>query len=274
MTDTLEWQGKVGEVWAEEWRRTDRALQPIGEALVAAAETESTCLNVGCGAGTTSLGIAERVTDARVVGIDLSEALVAVAQGRAGHAERVRFEVADASLWTPADGTRFDLLVSRHGIMFFPDPVAAFAHLRALMAPNALFAFSCFRMRHENPWVAMLDPIVARFAPEALAAPPPPTGPFAFGERARVEGILGEAGFERLHFEPLDFSFIAGEGADPLADAVSYLQRVGPVARLLATLDDDDRREAAEQLRQLLAGELKGGAIRLRAAAWLVTARA
>lgn len=280
MTDNLEWQGKVGDVWAEEWRRTDRALQPIGDALAAAAEAEATglqgpsILDVGCGAGTTSLAIAEHVADARVTGIDLSDALVAVARARAGDAERVRFEVADASRWAPADGSRFDLLVSRHGVMFFADPVAAFAHLRGLMAPSGLLAFSCFRRRDENPWVTMLDPILARFAPDALAAPPPPIGPFAFGDRARVEGILSEAGFARLRFDPVDFAYVAGDGADPLADAVSYLRRIGPVARVLATLSAEDHRDAAAMLREFLSGHLQGGAIRLEAATWLVTARA
>ncbi len=280
MTEALEWQGKVGDVWAEEWRRTDRALGPIGDALIAAAVAESArlqapwILDVGCGAGTTSLRLAERVEDARVIGVDVSDALLAVARDRAAGAERVRFEAADASTWTPAEETRFDLVVSRHGIMFFPEPVAAFAHLRELMAPRGLLAFSCFRTRAENAWVAMFDPIVARFAPAALAAPSPPVGPFAFGDSARIEQILAGAGFEQPRIEPIDFSFIAGGGADPLADAVSYLQRVGPLARLLATLDDDDRHQAIAMLRERLSGRSEDGAIRLQAATWLVTARA
>mgnify|MGYP006173084619 CR=1 FL=1 len=94
MTDASEWRGRVGEAWAEEWRRTDRSLAPVQAALLdtlvprlcASAEV----LDIGCGAGSTSLALAEARPDARVTGLDLSEALVAAAReraaGRAGDA--------------------------------------------------------------------------------------------------------------------------------------------------------------------------------------------
>jgi 2-polyprenyl-3-methyl-5-hydroxy-6-metoxy-1,4-benzoquinol methylase len=85
MTDTFEWRGRVGEAWAEEWRRTDRTLAPVNEALVAAIAGQAAAfeapgiLDVGCGAGATSLALAERIEGAQVTGIDLSAPLVAAA---------------------------------------------------------------------------------------------------------------------------------------------------------------------------------------------------
>ncbi len=278
MTEASEWQGRVGDVWAEEWRRTDRTLEPVADALIAAAETAVTgraapaIVDIGCGAGSTTLMLADRIHGARLVGIDLSRALVEVARARAGRNSDIRFEEADASRWQPGDGRRFDAILSRHGVMFFPDPVAAFVNLRSLGAPGAQLVFSCFRARAENPWVLALDPILARFAPGAAAAPPPSVGPFAFGDPERVESILTAAGFERPQFQPLDFEMRVGVGDDPVEEAVAYFSRIGPFASLLRDLDDGRRADAKAQLREVASAHRIDDEIRLRAAAWIVTA--
>lgn len=272
MTDAFEWRGRVGEAWAEEWRRTDRTLAPVQgallETLLPLLPMGGALLDVGCGAGSICLAIAEARSDARVTGIDLSEALIAVARDRAGG--RATFEVGDAALWTPGDGRRFDGLVSRHGVMFFDDPVAAFSHLRSLAAAGAPFVFSCFRARDENPWAAELLPIVQHFAPDAAAAPPPDKGPFAFADPARIGAILAGAGFGRPEIAPFDFTFVAGEGDDPVADALAYFGRIGPFAALLRELDEARRTEAKAALAEIAARHRAGSEVRFPAAAWIV----
>lgn len=270
MTDASEWRGRVGEAWAEEWRRTDRTLAPVQDALLETLlpllPRGGALLDIGCGAGSTSLAFADARPDARVTGIDLSEALIAAARERGG--ERAAFEVGDASVWRPADGRRFDALVSRHGVMFFDDPLAAFAHLRALTAPGSSLVFSCFRARDENPWAAELLPIVEHFAPQAAAAPD--KGPFAFADPDRIEAILAGAGFGRPEIAPFDFTFVAGEGDDPVADALAYFGRIGPFAALLRELDEPRRAEARDALAGIAARHCEEGEIRFRAAAWIV----
>jgi len=273
MTDAFEWRGRVGEAWAEEWRRTDRTLAPVQNALLETLlpllPPSGALLDIGCGAGSISLAFADARPDVRVTGIDLSEALIAAARERA--LGRAAFEVGDASAWRPADGRRFDALVSRHGVMFFDDPVAAFAHLRTLAAPGAPLVFSCFRARDENPWAAALIPIVQHFAPDAAAAPPPDKGPFAFADPARIEAILAGAGFGRPEIAPFDFTFVAGEGDDPVADALAYFGRIGPFAALLRELDEPRRAEARAMLAVIAERHCEGGEVRFRAAAWIVS---
>jgi SAM-dependent methyltransferase len=274
MTDKSEWIGRVGEVWAEEWRRTDRALAPVNAELIAAVPPGAgSILDLGCGAGSTSLALAAARPAAAITGIDLSAALVAAACDRAGPAS-LRFEVADASAWRPAGEAGFDAIVSRHGVMFFDDPVAAFTHIRSLAAPGATLAFSCFRAREENDWTAALLPVLARFAPEALAAPPPPVGPFAFADSGRVRAILAAAGFATPAIARFDFDFVAGAGDDPIADAITFFRRIGPFAALLKTLDQEAATDALAQLRAIVAGHVHGGRVSFRAAAWLVTTHA
>jgi len=282
MTEAYEWRGRIGDVWAEEWRRTDRTLAPVNEALVAAAVAEAEAfddpriLDVGCGAGATSLALAAALAEAEIIGIDLSETLIAAARERAGEgAGKVRFEVADAARWAPAGaGPKFDLIVSRHGVMFFDDPVAAFAHLRSLAGADARLVFSCFRSRADNQWAAALRPILERFAPAALAEPEPAAGPFAFADPARIAAILAGAGFAPPAIRPLDFDFVAGAGADPLADAISYFRRIGPFAALLRELDGGAAEAAVAALSEIAARHRAGDRILFRAGAWIVTAKA
>jgi SAM-dependent methyltransferase len=275
MTDTFEWQGRVGDAWAEQWRRTDRTLAPLNDALGARALRlqPATVLDVGCGAGATSLALADVLPEAAITGIDLSEALIAVARERAKGRAALRFDAGDAASWRPASGA-FDLIVSRHGVMFFDDAAAAFTHLRSLLAPDGRLVFSCFRGRWENDWMAALRPVLARFAPDMVEAPEASVGPFAFGEPARVESILIEAGFAAPAIEPLDFDFVAGAGEDPVADAVAYFSRIGPVARLLSELDTEQRLRAIGEVGAIAAARLADGRVAFRAAAWIVSAAA
>src|SRR5438128_10823801 len=159
MLAVTEWQGKTGEAWAGEWRRTDRTLAPLNDALVARALSLGgrRILDVGCGAGATSFALADAMPGAEVTGLDLSRALVAAAQGRTGNRPNVRFVEGDASRWTPGDGP-FDLIVSRHGVMFFDDPVAAFTHVHGL-APRGHLLFSCFRAQAENEWMTAMQAV-------------------------------------------------------------------------------------------------------------------
>ena len=273
MTGAYDWRGDIGDVWAEEWRRTDRTLAPVNQALIAEIKAKAGAtphiLDIGCGAGATSLALADAHPGARITGLDLSEALIAVARLRAGNRARLRFEAGDAATWSPAEAG-FDLIVSRHGVMFFDDPVGAFANLHALGRPGARLVFSCFRDRRDNEWVRAMRPVFERFAPEALAAPEPPAGPFAFADPARIESILREAGFAPPDIAPLDFDFTVGAGENPVADAVGYFRRVGPFAAMLRTLEQAAGEAATDLLAAIAADHESEGRVTFGAAAWIV----
>jgi SAM-dependent methyltransferase len=275
MLAVTEWQGKTGEAWAEQWRRTDRTLAPLHDALLARALPFDgrRILDVGCGAGATSFAFADALPEAEVTGLDLSNALVEAARARIGNRANTRFVQGDASVWSPDDG-KFELIVSRHGVMFFNDPVAAFSHLHGL-APRGRLLFSCFRSAAENEWMTAMRSIIERHAPEALAAPQPEAGPFAFADPARVETILTGAGFATPLLEPFDFDFVAGAGEDPIEDAIAYFKRIGPMSRLLTAMESEDAKAAFRaDLTDVAATHLQGDRIVFRAAAWLVGSRA
>ena len=269
-----EWTGRTGDSWAAQWRRTDRGFSMLTERLLQRIEERAfdSALDIGCGAGELSLAIARLHPGCRVIGVDISPQLVDAARERAGHHHpALSFEVADAAVWRPTGDFAPDLLVSRHGVMFFADPVAAFANLRGLAAPGASLLFSCFRAWEENP--AFAD--VARLLPSP--PPPPPAdapGPFAFADPARVEDMLARAGWSDIVLEPYDFAMIVGGGSDPIADTADYFATIGPAARALRDMEQPARADFSAKLRDLATRNLRDGIVSLRAAAWIVGARA
>src|SRR5687768_6697906 len=138
MTSSEEWAGDVGRTWAELYADTDRALAGVTQPLLERIEAVPgrRVLDIGCGGGELSLGIARMRPPATVIGIDISPDLIAAARERASGRSAVEFAVADAATWS-RPGFAPDLLVSRHGVMFFADPVAAFAHLARIATPEA-----------------------------------------------------------------------------------------------------------------------------------------
>lgn len=266
-----DWSGSSGDIWARRWRETDRALAEIGVALdeailEAAPAGPFRALDVGCGPGTTTLSLAAQCGDAEIIGCDLSQSLVGIAEQRAKGVQNVRFLAVDAEQAALECGP-FDLIFSRHGVMFFEDPVRAFAGLRSATNCGGRLVFSCFREWGTNPWAAELASAAA-----GRDLPPPgrePSG-FAFADPAYVTELLSAAGWTEARPRALDFDYDAGTNAD----ALSFLAELGPAARVIEALDDAHRASAMERMRVVIERHDRGGGVTFPGAAWIWTATA
>ena len=277
MTTAFDWTGPIGDVWAEEWRRTDRSLaglaDPLDAAILAAATDAGTgvgpIVDIGCGAGTTSMAVAAALPERQVRGIDISPALIGIATERGQGLPNLSF-VAGAAEEQVAAAAPVDLLISRHGVMFFPDPVAAFAALRCATAPGGRLVFSCFRAMALNSFAT--EPVIA--AEGALPAVPSgyAPGPFAFADPVLVRDLLTEAGWSGIECTAVDFAYRVGEGSDPVADALGFLQRIGPAARALRAAPPGERTAMVERVTAVLEQRRSGDTVDFPAAAWLCSA--
>ncbi|UYY59052.1 class I SAM-dependent methyltransferase [Sphingomonas sp. S2-65] len=272
MTTTFDWTGRVGDVWAQEWRRTDRSLAGVGAALNAAildaAPDHGAALDIGCGAGGTSLALAARRPDLAITGVDLSPALIDVARERAAGRANLRFERADSQ----ALGARgANLLFSRHGVMFFADAVAGFTALRRAAAPGAPLVFSCFRPRESNEWAVVIDDAVGNQpAPFSGYAP----GPYGLADADFTRDLLGRSGWTGAAAHPIDFRYVAGAGPDPVEDALSFFSRIGSAARTLADATPERREVLRASLRDALTRHVQDNVVAFDGAAWIWTATA
>jgi len=274
----FDWNGDSGDRWVENQERLDRMLAPYGDALrlAAAAQPGERVLDVGCGAGATTLDIAAQVApDGRVTGVDISRALIRRAREVAGEqGPPVKFLLADAAV--RAFDPIHDLLVSRFGVMFFDAPVPAFRNLRAALKPGGRLAFVCWRGPAENDWTRLPMTAIRDFVPPPPAPDPEAPGPFAFGDPTRVERILTEAGFNQIRIAAFDHPVLFGVGATPDAaveDAVANAVKVGPLERALKDQPAAVRDRAVAAVRDAYRNRLTPEGVVIDGAAWIVTAK-
>lgn len=265
-TQTAAWNGPEGRHWAAH-RGTDGVEnRELTEALLAAAAVapDDRVLDVGCGAGETTRLAALRAPRGHALGVDLSRPMLSEARTRASRLGlgNVAFEQGDAQVHPFATGS-FDVALSRFGVMFFDDPVAAFANIRRALRPDGRFVFVCPQAVARNDWYTV--PLRALIGhPETVALPD--SAMFTLADRDRTAGILTEAGFGSVVIEPLEVPMEFGPDAETAAE---FYLGSGPVRALLDRLDPGAAREVLIDALRPYEGPQ---GVRIPAALWLVTA--
>ena len=268
-----QWNRISGPIWVELQAVLDRMLAPFEARLTREAFPGQgrKVLDIGCGVGTTTLAMAQRLGPGGLcLGVDISQPMIAAAQARAaaGGLTSAAFVQADAQTH-PFERGAFDAVMSRFGVMFFDDPAAAFRNIRRAAAPGAELAFAAWRAPAENPFMTTASRAVAPLLPAAPAPDPDAPGQFAFAGAERVRQVLADSGWRQVRIEPLDEA-CAIEGDDLL----SYVMNLGPAGAALRETDEATRDAARRLLQSAFQPFADGGAYRFTAACWWVTARA
>jgi SAM-dependent methyltransferase len=266
------WNGSAGRGWVEAQASLDRLFEPYETLLVeaVAARGARRVLDVGCGTGSTTLAIARRLgRGGSAVGIDISEPMIALARTRAEReATLPRFICADAQTheFEPAS---FDMIVSRFGMMFFDDPVRAFANLRLAAARGSRLETIVWRSPADNSFMTTAERAAAPFFPEMPARRPDEPGQFAFADRDRVYAILEKGGWTHIDIRPLDVECML-----PERELNDYISRLGPLGRMLQQVDPRAGARVVEAVRAAFDPFVHGTEVRFNAACWTVGALA
>lgn len=228
------WNAEPGQNWVKWQPDLDRICADVTDLLIGAADLKAggRVLDIGCGAGATTFAFADIVAPrGNVLGVDISEPLLGRAEERRLElgAGNVAFELADAQDH-PFDRGAFDVAVSRFGVMFFSDTVAAFRNIASALDRGGRFVFVAWAGPEHNPWFT--EPqraAVARLGPVEPSAPEAP-GPMAFRDTDRVLSLLAKAGFSDSGREIVDVDLHHPGGLDAVMRLVGH---VGPIARMM-----------------------------------------
>ena len=264
------WNGSAGRTWVEAQPLLDRMFKPF-EDLLAAAVAERTAqavLDVGCGTGAVTIAAAQAIGGrGHAVGIDISAPMLDLARERAAReAVAATFICADAQRYA-FEPDSIDLVVSRFGVMFFDDPVAAFANIRRGARDGASMQLIAFRGAAENPFMTTAE----RAAGSLLSNLPPrrPDGPgqFAFADRDRVAAMLEQAGWRDVEITPLDV-----ECRFPARELAGYAARLGPVGLALQQADESTRARVVAAVGDAFQQYVHGDEVHYTAACWSIGA--
>jgi SAM-dependent methyltransferase len=267
------WNGAGGRRWVERQQSSDIVLSPILQATLERAQLRrgERVVDIGCGAGASSIALAERVgPSGQVLAVDVSAPMLARAAERLPPDAPIKFVLADATTYR-FEPAAFDLLFSRFGVVFFAEPARAFANLRTALKPSGRLVFACWRKFDENPWLQVPLRAALEHVPPLPRPGPEDPGPFSFASEQRVHRILADAGFQSAMLEPRDFDLdiACGGGIEEALDAAMAL---GPTSRALQDQGPETRAAVATSIRHALQPYQRGKQVALAGAIWLVTA--
>lgn len=273
MTETVNteqrevWNGWLGAHWTEHPDRYDGLLQGYNTPLLDAcgAEPSSRVLDVGCGTGQLTRAAGARATRGAATGVDISARMITTARTRTPASTNVSFAVADVQVHG-FTAEHYDCIVSRGGVMFFDDPLAALRNVRrALRAGGHLAFLAPGAPDPDNEYsvaTAALRPHMRRPSPTTQRM-------MSMADPDAILALLSEAGFRDVRVERVET--VALLGADP-EDAAGFICGQGMVRSCLDELDAGTRATARVELIRDLAAFHGPTGVRVRDAGWLVSA--
>jgi SAM-dependent methyltransferase len=271
--EASDWSADRGKKWRRHLTGMEAMLAPVNQPLLQELhlDTPVRVADIGCGGGGMTLDIWRRAPAGSVVhGFDISPVLIEVARTRQPSDDRaIAFEIADMGKAT-APETPYDRLVSRFGVMFFEDPVAAFDNLKRWLAPGGRFAFAVWGRHAENPWMMTARDVVAKIIDLPQPDPDAP-GPFRYADADKLVAVLDRAGFGGLGVHDWRGSVPIGGGLPALEAANFLLSSVSSFAELLAEAGDDAFQRAGEPLAALYSRHEQDGIVHMDASVHIFT---
>jgi ubiquinone/menaquinone biosynthesis C-methylase UbiE len=199
--------------WQTWWETIERGAQKVSDKIVQLAEIKpgDRVLDIATGIGEPAVTAARKVMPkGNVTAIDISPQMLAIAKTRAkslGLDGIMEFRESDGEKIDSPDPTaKFNAVLSRFGLMFFPNLPAALVKIRHLLITNGRLSAAVWSIPSKVPLIDLAFSTVRK----QINAPLPPTGtpgPFALADTEALKQLFSQAGFKDIKVETVQITF-------------------------------------------------------------------
>lgn len=245
---------RVAGAWSDSGRHVRPWLRGATDAMIGMAGVRHGhhVLDVAAGAGDQTLDVAARVgPQGSVLATDISGEMLAAARRNALEAGygNVEVRVCDGE-HLHADDCRFDAVVCRLGLMFFPDPLQGLREMARVLKPGGGVCTVVFAGPERNPCITTILSTVFRHTGVPPRDPYQPGGLLSLGKPGLADALFRRAGFDQVATTSMSAPF-------RLPSARHYVQFVrtsaGPIHQLMRDLDAAAREAVWSEIEDRLA---------------------
>ncbi len=259
--DAIKYKQTTLQQWntaAEAWHRwsplLNRWLGPATETMLDMCEIKkgSRVLDVAAGAGEQTMAAANRVgSSGRVLATDLSPEILHFASTSAKLAglNNVQTQVIDGENLAQLTVAPFDAVISRVGLIYFPDQQKALTGMKQQLRTGGKVAAMVYSTAETNAFFSIPVSIIRRRA--KLPAPMPgQPGPFSLGGDGKLAAVFAEAGFKNIDIETIS----APVRVSSATECLQFEQEsFGALHQMLSGLSDMEQDEAWCEIEEALA---------------------
>ena len=224
-----------------------------------------TVLDLATGTGEPALSIAKIVSSkGKVVGVDLSPGMLAVAKERAAAQgiRNVTFQLNDHDDLPALRDNSFDAAVCRFGLMFMPDPGHILSSIRRVLKPHGKVAVATWSPPDKVPFFSIVSKVVTSHFPEIKPMPPGvPGGVFGIPSQEMLGEFFGKAGLKGFNSQLVELTFFADSNPEEYWEAMSEMG--GPLVALLAKVTPEKRRIIGDDVVRKLRDLFPNGSVKL-----------
>jgi len=257
---TLQQWNAAAEAWHRWGPLLSRWLGPATEVMLDMCDIKngSRVLDVAAGAGEQTLAVAKRIgNEGQVLATDISADILhfAAVSAKLAGLNNVQTQVIDGEQLAALSTDPFDAVISRVGLIYFPDQQKALAGMKQQLKENGRIAAMVYSTAEANPFFSIPVSIIRRRA--NLGAPlPGQPGPFSLGTADRLIETFAQAGFKNIEIETID----APVRVSSVAECLQFEQEsFGALHQMLSGLSDIEKDETWSEIEEALTQFEKDG---------------